>query len=312
MANPIAIAGTNVPAGSIVSPAGAQGVAGIAGTAGTAGTAGPTAVSTDANNQSRLGSDNLLWTPPKIGKYRYYYCWHCDHPVSPNQTTGANGTGGGVTQLGPASVANHPGIYQVVCGAVAGGYGYYASNTVADIKPSYFTKLAFRVVFLMPTIPPAPGGPNPDGYYYYYLGFADSITTAPAANAMLIGLDPTVSRIYWTITCSKAGTRTITNTNIALNINQWYDVSIYWDSNGLKARVGNWNGTTPPTTVVGPYTTNLPATTTNLFWVCSAWVQSYAGALYLNNYPFYIDLVEVCGEMITPGGYRGEDLVTAF
>jgi hypothetical protein len=317
MANPIP--GTVVATGSGVGPSGAQGYQGATGTTGTAGAtgpAGPTAVSTDAQNQSKLGSDNLLWTPPKIGKYRYYYGWHCDHPTSQNQATGANGTGGGVTPLalagGSAVGRSHQGIYNITCGAIAGGYGYYASGAIADIQLGFFTKLAFRVVVNVLGIPPAPGGPNPDGYYYYYFGFADSVTAAPAANAMLIGFDPTVTRSNWTITCSNAGARTLTNSNVTLTSNQWYDVALYWDSNGLKARVGNWNGTTPPTTVVGPLTVNLPATTTNLFWVCSAWVQSYPGAIYTSSYAYYLDLVEVCGEYTTPGGYRGEDLVTAF
>jgi len=57
MANPIAIAGSNVGSGSLITPGGAQGVQGIQ---------GPTRVSADAANLSQLGSDNLIWTPRPV------------------------------------------------------------------------------------------------------------------------------------------------------------------------------------------------------------------------------------------------------
>jgi len=54
MANPIAIAGSNVGSGSLITPGGAQGVQGIQ---------GPTSVSADAGNIAQLGSDNLILVP---------------------------------------------------------------------------------------------------------------------------------------------------------------------------------------------------------------------------------------------------------
>ena len=52
MANPIP--GTTVPVGSAVNPGGSQGVQGVP---------GPTAVSSDAGNAARLGSDNKVYVP---------------------------------------------------------------------------------------------------------------------------------------------------------------------------------------------------------------------------------------------------------
>jgi len=54
MANPIAIAGSNVGSGSLITPGGAQGVQGIQ---------GPTSVSADSGNIAQLGSDNLILVP---------------------------------------------------------------------------------------------------------------------------------------------------------------------------------------------------------------------------------------------------------
>jgi hypothetical protein len=63
MINPIAVPGTNVPSGSAVSPGGAQGMQGLQGPS------GPNVVSADAGNQSKLGSDSLIYTPGGINGF---------------------------------------------------------------------------------------------------------------------------------------------------------------------------------------------------------------------------------------------------
>jgi hypothetical protein len=62
MPNPIAIAGTNVPSGVIVTPGGAQGIQGVVGPTGATGP--PTAtpgISTDTGNLARNGSDGQIF-----------------------------------------------------------------------------------------------------------------------------------------------------------------------------------------------------------------------------------------------------------
>jgi hypothetical protein len=62
MSNPIAIAGTNVPSGVIVTPGGAQGIQGVVGPTGATGPATPTpGISTDAGNLARNGSDSQIF-----------------------------------------------------------------------------------------------------------------------------------------------------------------------------------------------------------------------------------------------------------
>jgi Collagen triple helix repeat (20 copies) len=69
-AGPAGAPGAPGPAGAngAPGPPGADGVAGAAGTAGAPGPAGPTAVSSDNNNASRLGSDSLLYTREVVAK----------------------------------------------------------------------------------------------------------------------------------------------------------------------------------------------------------------------------------------------------
>jgi hypothetical protein len=88
----------------------------------------------------------------------------------------------------------------------------------------------------------------------------------------------------------------------------WNDISIYWDSSGAKGRFDTWNGVNLPF-LSSTITTNIPPLTTNLFWEIA--IRSTGASS--PSVSCAIDLVEICGELATlGGGYRGEDLVTAF
>jgi len=63
MSTGTAVPGTNVPSGVTVSPGGAQGIQGLTGPG------GPNVVSTDTGNQSKLGSDSLIYTPGGINGF---------------------------------------------------------------------------------------------------------------------------------------------------------------------------------------------------------------------------------------------------
>jgi hypothetical protein len=276
---------------------GFQGVTGVPGSGGATGPAGPTAISTDAQNQSKLGSDNLVWTPPKIGKYRYYYCWHCDHPISTNQTTAAAGTGASAAQV--TGEAGHPGIYNLVTGTTTTGSAYYASSTVADIQLGFFTKLAVRVVFKATY--------NWVTFGRWFFGLTDSLNTFPPVNGIIWWYDGSVGHAYLNRYNAGAATSTDLTTSLTSTGPGWLDWSIYWDSAGVKCRGGAYTGVTPPNPLFGPITTGLPATTTNLFWQVNVGNANDTASSSIG-----VDLVEICGELATPGGYRGEELVTAF
>jgi hypothetical protein len=89
MPNPIAIAGTNVPSGVIVTPGGAQGVQGVVGPTGATGPAGTPGISADAGNLARAGSDSLIF----VSSNRYNALSNPNFEVDA-RTAGAGGTGG--------------------------------------------------------------------------------------------------------------------------------------------------------------------------------------------------------------------------
>src|SRR5215467_4556604 len=59
----IAVPGTVIPSGVLVTPGGPQGITGLQGPS------GPNAVSADAGNQAKLGSDSLIYVPGGINGF---------------------------------------------------------------------------------------------------------------------------------------------------------------------------------------------------------------------------------------------------
>jgi len=257
-------------------------------------------------------------------KKRYYYAWHCDHPSGGNIVVAASGTG--ATAAPTTSEINHPGVYSLSNGTVASSYGYYASSSVADIQLGLFTKFAFRVVMKVNTVPPAMAYPPP--YYYYAFGLSSNSpatvpdtttsTATPLSDGIFIIFNNSFNPYnHWYINCKNSASY-LTTSNIDTGVTVtpgWWDLSFYWDPTGsgafgnVKARVGPWNGTTPPT-LFGPYVNNVPFPTTNLYWMVGSWTSAASSGW--TAYPIGIDLVEVAGEYATPGGFRGEELVTTF
>jgi hypothetical protein len=338
MANPTAVPGTVVPSGALLTPSGGQGYLGIRGAP------GPATVSTDSGNAATLGSDSRIFVPPialadntqngllrqvsgstrdlvdgtnncvDVGartswRKRYYYAWHCDHPPSATQYIQAGGSGSGVTQV--ASQANHPGIYQLLANGTASTFfASYASNSVADIQLGFFTKLAFRCVFNANNLGPFVGQGGS-----WSMGFVDVLNTIAPTNGMWLAYTNTTggAGIYGIYT-NNGGTPANRYSPLpTFSDGNWWDVTLYWDSNGLKMRLGYWNGTSVPVSptpvLYGPFTTGLPATTVNLFWEIKCKVAPIGSAGPASG---LIDLVEIAGEYATPGGFRGEELVTSF
>jgi hypothetical protein len=323
MANPTAIPGTVVSSGALVSPGGGIGLLGLPGAAGSA------AVSADSGNRATLGSDSRIYVPASSSvladntrngllkqvsgstrdlvdgtnnvveaevratwKKRYYYCWHCDHPLSATQTTSLSA---GATATQVASQANHPGIYNLNTGATNGNFAAFASSTVADFQLGFFTKLAFRCVFNASA-----------GADWILIGFTDSLGTYPPVNGMIFLGDNNAGFSY--VRAYNAGASTNLGSS-GSSPSGWWDCGLSWDAtNGLRYRIGTWNGTSTPTLMVGgPTTSGLPATTVNMFWQVMARTQVASASQLL------VDLVEVCGEYASPGtSFRGEELITAF
>jgi hypothetical protein len=296
MANPIP--GTTVPIGKAVTPSGGkglQGPTGPAGAGGAAGAAGPVTVSTDAQNQSKLGTDSGLWAPPKIGKYRYYYCWHFDHPLDGNFLTGV-GTGSTVAPSAPTE-AGHPG--QIKLNQVAGGSPcWIGSGAVADIQLSFFSKFAIRFVTKCPTLNYGIGGTTG----YVMVGLVDTKGTISIPNQVNIYYESSggSTQLY----CTRASTSSSVSVSGVLGGGGWVDTAIYWNGTNVYARSGAYTGS-PPSTLYGPISTNIP-NTANLFWQV-ALIDGTTGSASL-----LLDLIEICGELATPGGFRGEDLITNF
>jgi hypothetical protein len=296
------------------------GATGTPGASGAAGATGPIKVSTDIQNQSKLGSDSKIYAPPKIGKYRYYYCWHCDHPASTNQNVVANGAGSSVGSIAPVD-AYHPGQYNLVTGAnLATAYAYYASSTVADIQLGFFSKLAFRCVVKANTL--AWGATAATGGVAIF-GLTDSLTANPTNGIVLFYDSTALGTGTWYLRTYNGGASSqiaiYQNPPLArslegdaplersLSSGTWSDIAIYWDSSGAKGRFDIWNGVSLPS-LSSTITTNIPPLTTNLFWEIA--IRSTGASSPSSSCA--VDLVEICGEYAPPGGYRGEDLVTAF
>lgn len=332
MPSNLAIPATVVPSGVALGSSGTQGGAGPVGAG------GPRLVSADSGNTTRLGSDSLVYVPTTAlatsslngalnqvsgsirdlqdgtnndreieqavtFRKRYYYAWHCDHPLGTNQTSAVSGTG---ASIGPvASEANHPGIYNLVNGTTVNNYVYYASSTVADIQLGFFTKLAIRFVVKIDANPLS----APD-FVVWNFGLTDNLTTySYGANSILCSYDPAYFGI-WSMNALRTvsgGTKTDTKSNYYMQANVWADIALYWDASGVKLRAGNWNGITPPS-ITATTTATLPATTTNLFW----YIAAFNGGAGTTTHSCKVDLVEIAGELATPLGFRGEELVTNF
>lgn len=325
MANPTAVPGSLVPSGSLLTPTGGQGYLGPRGTT------GPTAISTDAGNTATLGSDSRVFVPAfttlasasvngllkavsgstrdlvdgtnncaeaevrATWTKRYYWCWHFDHPLDGNFVTSV-GTGSTVAPFTPTD-AGHAG--QIRLNQVAGGSpAYISSSSVADIQLSFFSKFAIRFVTKNLTLNYGIGGTT--GYVMF--GLVDTRGTITPANQV---------NIYWesaggstNLYCTKAGTTSSIAVSGAFAGGSWADVAIYYDGTNVYARSGAYTGS-PPSTLYGPLSTNIP-TTTGLFWQV-ALIDGTTG-----NASQTLDLIEIAGELATPGGFRGEELVTSF
>jgi len=274
------------------------------------------------------GTNNCAETEVRASwRKRYYYCWHCDHPPSASQYNVLTGAGSTFTQV--ASQANHPGIYQLAIGNVASASSYWASNSVADIQLNQFSKLAFRCVFNLYGAYSVYSPGSTAGYFT--VGLVDTLNSPVPSNGIYFGYQsvfapllaadtqsdipiPTplgAQNFTFYVYASAGGSQNINVTN--LTDNNWYEFSFYWEAatNSVKMRLGYPNGNAAPvspgTVFYGPYLTGAP-TTVPLYWTILLKNYSLSPAAVTS----LVDLVEIVGEYATPGGFRGEELVTAF
>jgi hypothetical protein len=356
MANPNAVPGTVVSSGALITPAGGTGAQGVQGPG------APSGVSTDSGNTATLGTDSKVYVPAtplasasvngllkqvsgstrdlidgtnnsrdievaSTWRKRYYFCWHCDHPLSGNELTGVyngdpqNPALGQITDIvtprvagasvGPVvSEAKHYGVYQLFTGDVSyyNAYAYYASNTVKDFSLTVFTKLAFRCVFKLPN-----GYGSGSNASQYVWGFCDTPATKSPSNAIYLIISPDASYYRYYLCTIKSGALTNTNINMQGTFNSWEEVAIYWDANGAQLRfthLGTIPSPDPPSSLTGPVTTNVPIAATSMQWLVQA--ITYGGPFIGQGTSgtINVDLIEVCGEYATPGDFRGEELVT--
>jgi hypothetical protein len=240
---------------------------------------------------------------------RYYFSWHCDHPLSAHETNGITGNG---TVAPAAGEANHPGLYCLTSGvSPTAGTAYYASSTAANIQPAHFTKLAWRTVFRLDASTASGDGRG------FFFGLSDSLGTLPPANGVGLLYDNSGGSRA-SLAAYSGGTATaLVNLYPMAGDTRYFDFSLFWDqANGVYFRMGLWNGISFPTdpggaggSYFGPFTAGLPANTTNFFW--QLLTQSAPNPPRYGMVA-YIDLVEIAGEYATPGDFRGEELITNF
>jgi hypothetical protein len=288
-----------VPSGSLTTPGGAQGVQ------------GPTAVSADAGNLATLGTDSLVSVQQNslsVGyAQRYYRFTDCDAPLTAANPSAVSGAGASITPA-VGVTSSHIGLWSLASGTVANAYAGVSSNSLADLNLTIVSKLTFRTVFQTPgTLFSGASGTTTYGQFYF--GFMDTLNVylGSAANYITWRFAPDISA-NWVLHFANAGVASQVISTVAVSGATWYDLSIYWDSSGVKARCGIWTGTPPALLSGGPFTTNLPAASTNLYWQ----ILIRNGTAGTTNRSMSVDLIEVCGEATTLGGFRGDQLLRNF
>jgi len=250
-----------------------------------------------------LRGDATFQDMPVGYRKRYYYAFDCDHPASGATTVVSSGTGAAISYI--TGVPDHHGIWALGSGTANNGYTYYSSSSAADILLSEFVKLAFRAVVRTPvTLPTSTAATNA----IWKVGFVQALGTTGVTDGILFNFNP-ANNAAWQFQCVKASVLNLITTAVTVVGNTYYDIQIYWDANGVQARIGVWGNNLQPALVSGgPFTTDLPATSTALFWE----LLSINGASGTTNFNLLVDLVEVCGEFTDLGQMRGDALVTNF
>jgi hypothetical protein len=243
VAGPQGNTGLTGPAGPTgpTGPTGATGTQGPIGPTGAQGPPGPTAVSADANNQAKLGSDSLIYVPAPGGPTSHYYDY--DELVGGPKFLSLSNSGAAAA-ISAFAVGNwgsgHQGIVQLSPGTAASAWARAYCGCPVYLGPNAFT---WRATLIANSAAAAAAT-------QHLFGFSNSPgPVLSAANYYVIFYFLRSQLANWQYYVRNAAAVTAGDTGVA-GFNVWADLKIVATSTSVQFYV---NGN-----LIATVTTNIP------------------------------------------------------